>query len=608
MKKSKYARIIILVLSLALLIGSVIAISASAEETEAKGTFGGISVVYTDKVALRVIVNATPDEITGGKVAVTYELNGEKKNASYYKTDGDGNVWVITEGIAAYDLTQVVTFSSTVDGAPVEENRTCSVVQFIYAMLYTNDELTDEYKNLYNTLLAYGEAAQIAFNKNLDNLATKATIVSTNNADITVNGGKYAFTTAASLEVTPVYTKEIPAGSEHLGWNIIDDGVAKKADLTFTAAGVVEIVSPVIHTHDDTNNDHICDVDDCDEVISDHTFTDGVCKCGLIANVLENKPIVPSTDTATNIYSSSFGYGKMNDGDLASRYSSKQNSGKVEATIDLGAVYDLSEFRFLLYAYGGSGFNQFGTGVEIQVLFNGEWTTVVEASPEDFVVVKTGDQNWLTFDLGGATARQVKFIIPEHGSEGWTTFWELECSGKVSTAVETTPVLYENVLGGKKFVPTDDAAASVLTESWWKGGGYETLTDGIKNADNAPGRFSTVMATTGMMDATVDLFGTYELQTLKIFTYDPAAGTGAGSVGANLLIQVYANGEWTDVVTCADNAAVMANLVVNEGTYNDYLEFDLGGIEAEKVKIRISASASGSGTTFEEIECSGYAK
>ncbi len=342
-----------------------------------------------------------------------------------------------------------------------------------------------------------------------------------------------------------------------------------------------------------------------------HTFTDGVCACGLIANVLSKKNIIASSDAAGNIYSATYGYNKINDGDLASRYSSKQNGGKVEATIDLGAVYDLSEFKVLLYDYNKSAFNQFGTGFEIEVLFGGEWTKVINCAAEDFKVVVTGDQNWLTFDLGGVPARQVKFTIPSHGSAGWSTFWEIECSAKASTAVEPEPeepVLVDNVFAGKAFTPTDNALASVLVAGWWKGSGYEGLTDGIKDADNAPGRFSTAMATSGMMDATIDLGGTYELHSLKFYTYDPAAGTTAGSLGANLLIQVYANGEWTDVVTCADNASVYGYLVVNEGTYNDYLEFDLGGISAEKVRFVISASASASGTTYEEIECSGYSK
>lgn len=166
----------------------------------------------------------------------------------------------------------------------------------------------------------------------------------------------------------------------------------------------------------------------------------------------------------------------------------------------------------------------------------------------------------------------------------------------------------ENIFAGNAFTPAESAISSILTASWWKGSGYEGLTDGIKNADNAAGRFSTAMALTGMMDATIDLGGVYDLQNIRFYTYDPAAGTGAGSLGSDLLIQVYSNGEWIDVITCADNASIASYLVVNEGTYNDYLEFDLGGIAAEKIRFYISASASSSGTTYEEIECSGYAK
>jgi hypothetical protein len=116
------------------------------------------------------------------------------------------------------------------------------------------------------------------------------------------------------------------------------------------------------------------------------------------------------------------------------------------------------------------------------------------------------------------------------------------------------------------------------------------------------------MKTSGMMDATMNLGGAYLLDTIKFYTYDPATGTSAGGLGTDLLIQVYSKGEWIDVIKCADNAAIVSHLVVNEGIYNDYLEFDLGGIRAEKIRFYISASASASGTTYEEIECSGYQK
>jgi len=251
MKKLKGIRIIFLVLALALLIGSATAIAVSAQETESTGKFGGISISYADKVAIRVAVDATEEELKGGDVVVSYEMGGVTKNATYYETDANG-VWVITEGIAAYDLAQVITFSSTVNGEKVEEGRTCSVAQFIYAMLYTNDELTPAYKELYESLLAYGKAAQIALNKHTDSLVTDSTIAFTNNADVTLNGSKYTFSPAADIELTPVWGGTTPTGSEHCGWNIIDNGIEKAVELSFTASGVVEVVSPVFAEIDPT--------------------------------------------------------------------------------------------------------------------------------------------------------------------------------------------------------------------------------------------------------------------------------------------------------------------------------------------------------------------
>ena len=251
MKKFNCAKILVLVLSLALIIGSVFAITAFAQDSAEKGEFGGISIAYGDKVAIRVVVNATEEEIKNGDVVVSYELNGEIKNATYYTTDKYG-VWVITEGVAAYDLAQVIEFSSYVDGVQVEHDRTCSVAQFIYAMLYTNDNLTTEYRNLYESLLKYGEAAQIALNKNPDSLVTKSTIASTSNANISINGNSYAFAPTATIELTPVWNGAVPVGSELCGWNIIENGEEKAVGLSFTATGVVEIVSPVFAMIDPT--------------------------------------------------------------------------------------------------------------------------------------------------------------------------------------------------------------------------------------------------------------------------------------------------------------------------------------------------------------------
>ena len=251
MKKFNCAKILIFVLSLALLVGSVFAVTASAQDSASTGKFGGISIAYGEKVAIRVVVDATAEEIENGDVVVSYEINGVTKNATYHTTDANG-VWVITDGIAVYDLAQVVEFSSYVDGVQVEHDRTCSIAQFIYTMLYTNKNLSTEYRNLYESLLAYGKAAQIALNLNADRLVTDSTIVSTTNADISLNGSRYAFAPASDVEITPVWNGTTPTGSELCGWSIIDNGVEKTVGLSFTATGVVEVVAPVFAEIDPT--------------------------------------------------------------------------------------------------------------------------------------------------------------------------------------------------------------------------------------------------------------------------------------------------------------------------------------------------------------------
>ena len=340
-----------------------------------------------------------------------------------------------------------------------------------------------------------------------------------------------------------------------------------------------------------------------------------------VDNLFSGKRFNPTDAALASALSASWwkgsGYPGLTDGiknadNAPGRFATKMAlDGMMEATIDLGGEAVLGTLRFYTYDPSTTNPGTLGADLLIQVYRAEKWIDVVvckdNASIQSYLVASDGAYNdYLEFDLTGIAAEKVRFYISASASTSGTSYEEIECSGKVFPSNE--PVFVENVFTGKQFVPTDDALASVLSASWWKGSGYPGLTDGIRNADNAAGRFSTVMALTGMMDATIDLGGSYELHSLKFYTYDPAAGTKANSLGADLLIQVYKNGEWVDVVTCADNASIATHLVVNEGTYNDYLEFDLGGIEAEKVRFYISASASGSGTSYEEIECTAYTK
>ena len=360
-------------------------------------------------------------------------------------------------------------------------------------------------------------------------------------------------------------------------------------------------------------------VDD-DSSIEDITLMGEVVNDEVIeyGNVFSGKEFVPSSNASGNMYSSAYGYQTITDGiiyqESSGRYSSAHKGGKVEATINLGGVYNLADLKIYLYK---DGLSKFGTGFEVQVLFAGEWTTVIDCASlselEEYLVSNAGGVgDWLIFDMGDVYASKLKFTIPTQTDSGWTTFYEMECLGSISTMIDPNggeePAQAENIFLGKQFVPTNEATSNILVASWWNGGGYEALTDGNKVGE-AAGRFSTVMATTGMMDATLELGGKYELNTIRFYIYDTkdsiTEAKKKGSIGKDLLIQVYANGEWKSIITCSNNEDLYRYLVINQGLNNDYLEFDLGGVVAEKVRFYISASASSDGTTYQEIECLG---
>ncbi len=371
-----------------------------------------------------------------------------------------------------------------------------------------------------------------------------------------------------------------------------------------------------------------------EEIPAGHTIADGVCSvCGYIENIFTGKNFIPTDEAAAQVLSASWwkggGYNVLTDGQRTEegtgRFSTLMNNTTVfmDATLNLAGAYDLNTIRFYLYdtqdtLTEDSKKASVGKDLLIQVYADGKWIDVVTCADNaalcEHLVINDGLNNdYLEFDLQGVAATRIRFFISGGVATSGITFQEITCDGIVSKtlAPETERVLVDNLFTGKTFTPTDEALASVLSASWWKGSGYAGLTDGIKNADNAPGRFSTVMATTGLMDATIDLGGSYELHSMKFYIYEVGARTEGdikGSIGTDILIQVYADGQWTDIITCADSEALYGHLVSNEGLNNDYLEFDLGGVSAEKVRFYISGSASGSGTTYQEIECCGYAK
>ena len=325
----------------------------------------------------------------------------------------------------------------------------------------------------------------------------------------------------------------------------------------------------------------------------------------IIENVFSGKGILPSSDVATNFYISSLWnaspinlpYSNLIDGNYATRYSSISKGGKVEATIDLGGVYDLYDLKFYLY----SDLANFGTGLDIQVLFDGEWTTVKSYASVDELSALLTDKV-LTVDLEGVNARAIKFTIPAHGSAGWTSIYEITCSAEKSSKVESGSTLVENILAGKQFVPTSDAAAGNVYNPNF---GYQTLTDGINNEQANKGRYSGASTAGVIVEAVLDLGGTYELSDFTVYLYTNELA----AFGTALQIQVLSpEGEWTTVVDLKSTDELNKYMVAKGDSESaSKLVFDLNGVKATQVKFTLPEGTTTASPSVYEIECSGYA-
>ncbi len=324
-------------------------------------------------------------------------------------------------------------------------------------------------------------------------------------------------------------------------------------------------------------------------------------------NILKGKG-VSSTEAA---FGSAFGYEKLTDGIIGNsgRYSSKQN-GKMDATIDLGGNYQMSELR--LYAYTqNDGVKNYGTNVNIKVYSDGNCITLYEGITNEelqksYTKVE-GTNTVLTFPLN-CKASKIQIISGNMGAGTYVTFYEAEVSGILvdecsydsldnsgfTGSVSSANMPASNILYGKPFVGDDD------TDAYGQSYKYIELTDGIlyevdKNGEHT-NRFSSKQ--NGKAHATVDLGEVYNLSELRFYYYK----ANKSFVGKALVIKLYLGEEITEVYNYSSNAEI----VKHDDAGNGYLAFDLSGYKADKIEFSIPAPASSGGyISFYEIECSG---
>ena len=113
-----------------------------------------------------------------------------------------------------------------------------------------------------------------------------------------------------------------------------------------------------------------------------------------------------------------------------------------------------------------------------------------------------------------------------------------------------------NVFLGKIFTPTKEAAGMVAGSF-----GYENLTDGSTGTTDTE-RFATKVATTSKVDATISLGGVYTLDTLTFNVFSDAYGGVEKYMGANLLIQTYYDGYWTNSISINRPTCIKRNAAI----------------------------------------------
>ena len=346
-----------------------------------------------------------------------------------------------------------------------------------------------------------------------------------------------------------------------------------------------------------------------------------LCYFNPLGNILKGKRFTPTAESNSCIYNTDFGYQGLTDGIFAEsqgRFSTLENkngaSSLMNATVNLGGTYKLSNIKLYYYipwdkvdkADGYKDVTYAGNDLKIEVYSNGSWVTVVDYQNSNFINdVKTKGtgigNSWLEFNLDEVVGERIRISSTSALVNYSTSFYEVECFGE---PVENDSAII-NLFSGRTFAPTTEANNSI----WDNNFGYQTLTDGIFEESN--GRFSTKYDSS-LVDATIDLDESYTLSHIKFYYYlawdkinDANLVMDTSPAGANLKVEVYANGEWKTVVEC-QSADYSYNLVtLGAGMGNTWLEFDLNGVVAEKVRISSTGAQTGQTTSFHEIECFG---
>lgn len=262
MKNFKHTKLLVLVLSLALLIGSAIGIAASASEAKAY-EIEAINVIYKDQIYVAIAVNAPVEE--AADIEVGYSFNGKNYIAEYHSNvavwedNGDDTLYpvFVTIGIPAKDMGEDVIAEAHAKGATAGSTQNVSVASYLYQRLYKDGVIAAEEgeeldkKNFYLATLEYISYAQKVLYNNENPTLPKRPLVTDYVAvyaeNAKVNGGESFLLNKGALDATLTYTGE----GTKAGWSITtydDNGAATTKTVTTDTVSLTSaaVIKPIV--------------------------------------------------------------------------------------------------------------------------------------------------------------------------------------------------------------------------------------------------------------------------------------------------------------------------------------------------------------------------
>lgn len=251
MKKTRITKAFLLLISFALLIASVVGISASAEEAE---TFSikKVSIAHGERTFVLMAVDVSMEE--ADNVEVKYTIDGAEFVAKRYDSNYVDNATstsypvFYTHGISPQDIGEDIIAEAhkigAVDYTPVEFN--VSIAEYLYNQLYAEGLISAtsgadlSYKTLCQAHLVYGAAAQQALHnekaENADNqkvLITERSYVYSAFATINGTTAKELILPGKTGSVTLTANENAPA--DRAGWTVTtyaSDGTVSTKEVT----------------------------------------------------------------------------------------------------------------------------------------------------------------------------------------------------------------------------------------------------------------------------------------------------------------------------------------------------------------------------------------